>query len=96
MYHDQGLIPFKSLAKGEGVNYTAGLGGIRTSPDHGTAMDIAGKNKADEGSFREAIFVALDVISKRAGHAEAHRNPLRKMAAQVVSRMEDEKLAEEQ
>jgi 4-hydroxythreonine-4-phosphate dehydrogenase len=95
MYHDQGLIPFKSLAKGEGVNYTAGLGAIRTSPDHGTAMDIAGKNKADEGSFREAIFVALDIINKRAGHAEAHRNPLRKMAAHVVSRMEDERLAEE-
>jgi 4-hydroxythreonine-4-phosphate dehydrogenase len=95
MYHDQGLIPFKSLARGEGVNYTAGLPGIRTSPDHGTAMDIAGKNKADEGSFREAIFLCMDIIAKKHGWAEAHRNPLRKVAAQVVGRMEDEKLAEE-
>jgi 4-hydroxythreonine-4-phosphate dehydrogenase len=53
MYHDQGLIPFKSLSIGEGVNFTAGLPGVRTSPDHGTAFDIAGKNQADEGSFRE-------------------------------------------
>jgi 4-hydroxythreonine-4-phosphate dehydrogenase len=95
MYHDQGLIPFKSLSSGEGVNYTAGLPGIRTSPDHGTAMDIAGKGKADEGSFREALFVCLDIISKRHGWAEAHRNPLRKISAHVVGRMEDERLAEE-
>ncbi|WP_336516169.1 4-hydroxythreonine-4-phosphate dehydrogenase PdxA [Pollutibacter soli] len=92
MYHDQGLIPFKSLAKGEGVNYTAGLSGIRTSPDHGTAFDIAGKNKADESSFREALFVTLDIISKRMGYAEAHRNPLRKIAAQVVANVEDERI----
>jgi 4-hydroxythreonine-4-phosphate dehydrogenase len=95
MYHDQGLIPFKSLAHGEGINYTAGLPGVRTSPDHGTAMDIAGKNKADEGSFREAIYVALDILNKRHNWADAHRNPLRKVAAQVVGRMEDEKLSEE-
>ena len=94
MYHDQGLIPFKSLAKGEGINYTAGLAGIRTSPDHGTAMDIAGKNKADESSFREAIFACIDIFNKRMGYTEAHRNPLRKIAAQVVAKMEDERIEE--
>jgi len=94
MYHDQGLIPFKSLAKGEGINYTAGLAGIRTSPDHGTAMDIAGKNKADESSFREAIFACIDIFNKRMGYTEARRNPLRKIAAQVVAKMEDERIEE--
>jgi 4-hydroxythreonine-4-phosphate dehydrogenase len=92
MYHDQGLIPFKSLAKGEGINFTAGLGSIRTSPDHGTAMDIAGKNRGDESSFREAVFSAIDIFNKRMGYAEARRNPLRKIAAQVVAKMEDERL----
>jgi len=94
MYHDQGLIPFKSLAKGTGVNYTAGLPGIRTSPDHGTAFDIAGKDKADESSFREAIFVALDIFNQRMGYAEAHRNPLRKMSAAVLSNAVDERIEE--
>jgi 4-hydroxythreonine-4-phosphate dehydrogenase len=94
MYHDQGLIPFKSLAKGLGVNYTAGLPGIRTSPDHGTAFDIAGKDKADESSFREAIFVALDIFNKRMGYEEAHRNPLRKMSAAVLSNAVDERIEE--
>jgi 4-hydroxythreonine-4-phosphate dehydrogenase len=95
MYHDQGLIPFKSLAFGEGVNYTAGLPVIRTSPDHGTAFDIAGKNKADESSFREAVFVSLDILSRRMGYDDAHRNPLRKIAASVVANVEDEKIEEE-
>lgn len=90
MYHDQGLIPFKSLAKGSGTNYTAGLPVVRTSPDHGTAFDIAGKDKADEASTREAIFVALDIIAKRSGYAEAHRNPLRKMSAAVLRNAVDE------
>lgn len=90
MYHDQGLIPFKSLAKGSGTNYTAGLPVVRTSPDHGTAFDIAGKDKADESSTREAIFVALDIIAKRNGYAEAHRNPLRKMSAAVLRNAVDE------
>lgn len=94
MYHDQGLIPFKSLSSGEGVNYTAGLAGIRTSPDHGTAMDIAGKNRADEASFREAIFTAIEIFNLRMGYAEARVNPLRKMAHRVVSRMEDERVEE--
>lgn len=90
MYHDQGLIPFKSLAKGSGINYTAGLPMVRTSPDHGTAFDIAGKDKADESSTREAIFVALDIIAKRSGYAEAHRDPLRKMSASVLRNAVDE------
>jgi 4-hydroxythreonine-4-phosphate dehydrogenase len=94
MYHDQGLIPFKSLAKGLGVNYTAGLPGVRTSPDHGTAFDIAGKDKADESSFREAIFVALDIYAKRTGYQDAHRNPLRKMSAAVLRNAVDEEISE--
>ncbi len=65
MYHDQGLIPFKSLSFGTGVNYTAGLPVIRTSPDHGTAYALAGKNKADESSFRTALFAALDLLKSR-------------------------------
>ena len=65
MYHDQGLIPFKSLAVGEGINYTAGLSVVRTSPDHGTAFDIAGKGTADEASFREAIYKCIDIINMR-------------------------------
>lgn len=65
MYHDQGLIPFKTIAFDSGVNYTAGLSAIRTSPDHGTAYDIAGKNKASEQSFRQAIYLALDIFKNR-------------------------------
>ncbi len=76
MYHDQGLIPFKALSFGSGVNYTAGLPVVRTSPDHGVAYDIAGKGLADPGSFRQAVFTALDVIRQRAQHAEWHANPV--------------------
>jgi 4-hydroxythreonine-4-phosphate dehydrogenase len=65
MYHDQGLIPFKTLAFEEGVNFTAGMSVIRTSPDHGTAYNIAGKNQADETSMREAIFLAIDIAKQR-------------------------------
>ncbi len=65
MYHDQGLIPFKALTFSKGVNYSAGLPFIRTSPDHGTAYDIAGKNEADPGSFRSAIFQAIDIFRNR-------------------------------
>lgn len=78
MYHDQGLVGFKALAKGEGVNYTAGLTVIRTSPDHGTAFDIAGKNLADPSSFREALFQTLDLLRQRKQHAENTANPLRR------------------
>ncbi len=77
MYHDQGLIPFKVLAFGGGVNFTAGLPIVRTSPDHGTAHDITGKNKANEGSFREAIFTALDILKNRNEYAQNHANPLK-------------------
>jgi 4-hydroxythreonine-4-phosphate dehydrogenase len=71
MYHDQGLVPFKSLSFGSGVNYTAGLPVIRTSPDHGTAYPIAGKGVADESSFRAALFTNLDLIRHRKGIAES-------------------------
>lgn len=65
MYHDQGLIPFKTLSFGNGVNFTAGLEAVRTSPDHGTGFDIAGKKKADKSSFLEALFVARKVFFNR-------------------------------
>ncbi|MCH5600477.1 4-hydroxythreonine-4-phosphate dehydrogenase PdxA [Niabella ginsengisoli] len=65
MYHDQGLIPFKSLAIGEGINYTAGLNIVRTSPDHGVAFDIAGKGVADQSSFLEAVYKCVDIINYR-------------------------------
>jgi len=76
MYHDQGLIPFKQIAFESGVNYTAGLSFVRTSPDHGTAYDIAGKNMASEISFREALFTALHVIKHRRETVELNENPL--------------------
>lgn len=76
-YHDQGLIPFKTIAFGQGVNYTAGLDKIRTSPDHGTAFDIAGKGKADESSFREAVYMAVDVFHSRNQYREISKNPLK-------------------
>jgi len=75
MYHDQGLIPFKTLDM-SGVNYTAGLTVVRTSPDHGTGYDIAGKNQADESSMRNAIYMAVDVLRKRAEYDELTANPL--------------------
>lgn len=78
MYHDQGLIPFKSLAIGNGVNYSAGLPIVRTSPDHGTAFDIAGKKIADESSFREAVFTCIDIIRQRYDYEEYTKNPLKK------------------
>jgi len=65
IYHDQGLIPFKTLTFGEGINFTAGLNKVRTSPDHGTAFEIAGKGVADIGSFRSAIFMARKIFSHR-------------------------------
>jgi 4-hydroxythreonine-4-phosphate dehydrogenase len=95
MYHDQGLIPFKSLAVGEGVNFTAGLPAIRTSPDHGTAFDIAGKGIADHTSFMAATFECINFIRRRAEYAENHKNPLRRMSARVFANAEDEKISEE-
>jgi 4-hydroxythreonine-4-phosphate dehydrogenase len=77
MYHDQGLIPFKTLSFGKGVNYTAGLEKIRTSPDHGTAFEIAGKGIANHESFKEAVYLALDVFSNRNEYKELTENPLK-------------------
>ena len=94
MYHDQGLIPFKSLAKGEGINFTAGLPEVRTSPDHGTAFDIAGKNKADAGSFIHAIFECIDIYRQRNQYAEDHRNPLKKITSEIMANAVDEKIQE--
>lgn len=78
MYHDQGLAPFKALAMDEGVNYTAGLPIVRTSPAHGTAYDIAGQGVATEDSFRQAIYTAIDVYRNRAIEKQIHARPLRK------------------
>ena len=77
-YHDQGLIPFKTLSFGKGVNFTAGLSKVRTSPDHGTAYEIAGKGKADYGSFKEAVFMALQIFKNRQEYQELTENPLQK------------------
>ena len=76
MYHDQGLAPFKSLSP-SGVNYTASLPVIRTSPDHGVAYDIAGQDKADPASMREALYMAADIYRNRKWYAEISANPLR-------------------
>ncbi len=78
MYHDQGLAPFKALCMDDGVNFTAGLNYVRTSPDHGTGYDIAGKGEASAASMRSAIYRAIDVVRNRERHAEATRNPLRR------------------
>lgn len=78
MYHDQGLAPFKTISMDAGVNVTSGLRYIRTSPDHGTGFDIAGKGVASAESMREAIYTAIDIYRSRRLHSEAHRNPLRK------------------
>jgi 4-hydroxythreonine-4-phosphate dehydrogenase len=94
MYHDQGLIPFKSLAFGEGVNFTAGLPIVRTSPDHGTAFDIAGKNKADAGSFTASIFECARIIHARQGYSDMRLNPLKKISARMFAGAVDERLYE--
>lgn len=90
MYHDQGLIPFKTLATGEGINYTAGLPVVRTSPDHGVAFDIAGKGQADEFSFTSSIFECLDIIRRRNEYDEARKNPLKKMTPSILANAKDE------
>lgn len=77
MYHDQGLVPFKTLSFADGVNFTAGLSIIRTSPDHGTAYDIAGKNLADPASFRKAVYMAIDIYNTRNEYEEISTNPLK-------------------
>jgi 4-hydroxythreonine-4-phosphate dehydrogenase len=82
-YHDQGLIPFKTLSFGKGVNYTAGLNKIRTSPDHGTAYDIAGKGIADYNSFKEAVYLAIDIYNSRNQYKEISEKPLKTKEKQL-------------
>jgi len=94
MYHDQGLIPFKTLASGEGVNFTAGLPAVRTSPDHGVAFDIAGKGRADQGSFLAALFECVDIINRRNGYAAMRSNPLRKITPAILANAKDEIIEE--
>lgn len=94
MYHDQGLIPFKSLASEAGVNFTAGLPGVRTSPDHGTAFDIAGQNIADHSSFLKSVYECLDIIEKRNVYRENHKNPLKKITSVILANAVDEKIEE--
>ena len=90
MYHDQGLIPFKALAIGEGINFTAGLPAVRTSPDHGVAFDIAGKDKADASSFVAAVFECIDIINRRNVFEENRKNPLKKMTPAILANARDE------
>lgn len=85
-YHDQGLIPFKTLSFGNGVNYTAGLNRVRTSPDHGTAYDIAGKGIADYNSFKEAVYLAIDIFHSRNQYQEISQNPLKIREKQEFSK----------
>ena len=82
-YHDQGLIPFKTLSFGNGVNFTAGLDKVRTSPDHGTAYEIAGKNEADHHSFKEAVFKAIDIFRNREEYMELTSNVLKKQSKKI-------------
>ena len=86
MYHDQGLAPFKTIAGGSGVNFTAGLPYVRTSPDHGTGYDIAGKGEASPDSMREALYAAIDIYRNRLAHGERTANPLRR---QYVDKSKD-------
>lgn len=83
MYHDQGLIPFKTLSFGNGVNYTAGLDKIRTSPDHGTAYEIAGKGIANNESFKEAVYLAIDIFHRRNDYQELTKNQLKTKQKQL-------------
>ena len=89
MYHDQGLAPFKTLAYAEGVNYTAGLPYIRTSPDHGVAYDIAGKDIADEQSFSEAIFTAIKIFKNRSEYNDLMNNRMQVKSRSNNGRDED-------
>ena len=82
-YHDQGLIPFKTLSFGNGVNFTAGLSKVRTSPDHGTAYEIAGKNQADHHSFKEAVFKGMDIFRSREEYTELTQNVLKKQGKKI-------------
>jgi len=95
MYHDQGLIPFKALSMESGVNFTAGLPIVRTSPAHGTAYSIAGQNVASEESFREAYYMACDIFNNRLQYAEMTKNPLHKQFIVQSGELSDLPLPEE-
>lgn len=90
MYHDQGLSPFKALAREYGVNYTAGLKYVRTSPDHGTGYNIAGKNEADPTSMRQAIYQGIDLTRNREMHRIATANPMPKLKQEKRQKTNDE------
>jgi 4-hydroxythreonine-4-phosphate dehydrogenase len=90
MYHDQGLTPFKALSFDTGVNFTAGLPVVRTSPVHGTAFSIAGKGNASENSFRQAIYLACDIFKNRQMHGEISHNPLKHQDIDLHSEHVDE------
>lgn len=90
MYHDQGLVGFKTLSFESGVNFTAGLPFVRTSPDHGTAYNITGQNKASADSFREALFLAIDIVKNRSDYREMYANPLNPVNIEDFVGNEDE------
>ena len=90
MYHDQGLIPFKTICANDGVNFTAGLPIVRTSPDHGTAFDIAGKNIANHNSFLQAIFENIQIQKNRINYMERNANPLKKLSTKMLNNTIDE------
>ena len=96
MYHDQGLIPFKTLSFGQGVNYTAGLPIVRTSPDHGVGYDIVGDNKSNPDSFRNAIYLAIDIFRNRKMNIELNSGALKKSLEQINKSEEDENISLEQ
>lgn len=95
MYHDQGLVPFKALSFGAGVNYTAGLPAVRTSPDHGTAYDIAGKGEADETSMIKAIYLAAEIVRNRAEYLDMHANSLERRKQKSIISETGEEVEEE-
>ena len=95
MFHDQGLIPFKALSFGAGTNFTAGLPIIRTSPDHGTAFDIAGQNQADFKAMQKAIYTAYDIIKMRNDYYDARKNALDKKVRPTDNEEEDEIIVDE-
>ncbi|MDE6120806.1 MAG: 4-hydroxythreonine-4-phosphate dehydrogenase PdxA, partial [Muribaculaceae bacterium] len=94
MYHDQGLAPFKTLAMDAGVNFTAGLPFVRTSPDHGTGYDIAGKGLASPESMRSALYMAIDIFRNRRTHDEAYRRPLRRQHIEKDKKDKSDKFEE--
>ncbi len=89
MYHDQGLVPFKTLAGIGGVNYTAGLNFIRTSPDHGPGFDLVGKDKADVTSFRDALYLAADLYLTRTNNKELTKNPLKTLSGELLKAQDE-------